>query len=149
MLAGFQGRPWPLVCMGPPEAHGSEMCVFLTGSGTYGEEEMWAEREMGAVEVLFLMTSTGSSATAPVNCVIDFSHAVDSRASPRREGCDTLTSDGCLNIITLKQAEQEEMEGVPRTGTTHLPAFLLGPLLRVTSEKGSALRDGPKCRDGL
>lgn len=46
MLTGFQGHPRPLLRMGPLEAHSSEMCVFLTGSGTYREEEMRAGRSV-------------------------------------------------------------------------------------------------------
>lgn len=104
--------------MGSPEAHSSEMCVFLTGSGTHREKEMRAEREMGSAEVLFVITCTGSSTVAPVNGVIDFTHTVDSRASLRQQRGGPLTSDGCLNIITLKQMEQEEMEGSQRWGQT-------------------------------
>lgn len=129
--------------MGPPEARGSDMCVFLTGSGTHGEEEMRAERQKESAEALLFMTCTGSSTVALVNGVIDFTHVIDSRASPMQEGGEPHTSDGCLNIITLKQAEQEEMEGSPRTGTTQLPAFPLGQPLQEMSEKGLAVEVAP------
>lgn len=143
MLAGFQGHPWPLLRIGPLEARGSEMCVFLTGSGTYREEEVRAEREMASAEALFVMTRTGPSTVGPVNGAIDFTHIVDPRASPRQEGGDPLASDGCLNIVTPKQAEEEEMEGSPRTGTTQLPAFPLGPRHHTTSEKGVTVEVAP------
>ena len=80
---------------------------------------------------------------APVNSVIGFTHIVDSRASPRQERADPLTSDGCLNIISLKQAEQEGMEGSPRTGTTQPPAFSLGPQHQGMSEKGLTVEVAP------
>lgn len=104
---------------------------------------MRAEREMGSAEVSLVMTCTGSSMVAPVNGVIDFTHVVHSRASPRQKGGDPLASDGCLSIITLKQAEQEEMEGSPRMGTTQLPAFPLGPQHQVMPEKGLAVEVTP------
>ncbi|OPJ80956.1 hypothetical protein AV530_004335 [Patagioenas fasciata monilis] len=101
----------------------------------HGEEKMRPERQKGSPEVLFIMTCTGSSMVASVNGVIDFTRIVDSRASPRQEGSDSLTCDGYLNIITLKQGEQEETESSTRTGTTQLPTLLPGPQDQVTYEK--------------
>lgn len=72
---------------------------------------------------------------ASVNGVIDFTCIVDSRGSPRQEASDPFTSDGYLNIFTLKQGEQDETESSTRTGTTQLPTFLPGPQDQVMYEK--------------
>lgn len=98
-------------------------CVKCSGSAAHGEEERRAGGEMGSAEVVFGMTCTGPSVGAAAHSITAFTHTVGSRASPRQEGGDPLTSDGCLNIISLEQAEWEEMRGFTRMGTAHLPAF--------------------------
>lgn len=100
-----------------------EWNVCFPGSVTHGQEERRVEEEMGSAEVVFVMVCTGPSVIAPADSVTDFTHLVDSRASPRQEGGDPLTSDGCLNIIPLEQAEQEEMKVFTRMGTALRPAL--------------------------
>lgn len=80
---------------------------------------------MVSAEVLFIMTCTGPAVAAPADSVTAFTH-IDSRASPRQESGDPLTSLGCLNISPLEQAGQEEIKGFKRMGTAQLPAFPTG-----------------------
>lgn len=68
-------------------------------------------------------TCTGPSVAAPADSVTACTHIVGSRAAPRQERGDPLISDGCLNIIPLEQAEQEEMRSFTRMGRAQLPAF--------------------------
>lgn len=118
------------------------MC--FPGSATHGEEERRAGGEMGSAEVVFVRSCTGPSVVAPADSVTAFTHSADSRASPRQEGGDPLTSDGCLNIIPPEQAEEEEMKGFRRKGTAQLPAFPAdhheeGLALEVALSAGRAL----------
>lgn len=119
-------------------------CVKCLGSAAQGEEERRAGGEMGSAGVVFVMSCTGPSVGAPAHSVTAFTHIVGSRASPRQEGGDTLTSDGCLSIIPLEQAEQEELRGFTRMGTAQLPAFP-----PEDCEKGFGCRGGSECRQGL